>query len=396
MDAPFICPGCGRSFSHGGMGIYCSPGCRDAHRASTALLDRMNDERRAEDDRKEAARAARRRRVAGGLVSMLLALVVSFAHALWLGLKIIWAVFFYPLRAVYRRHFARTKQPAGGAPMKAAEYALLGSGYLLLAFVAVAIVMIAVIGVQVGLHRQAVQKELAAYSSLWDEGKRAEAVEQYKGLIENDLASMPKSDRTTVVSRVVEFEAERGDTDSAKKYIELAQKQGIPLSLTGQQAKEVLAEVEREQKQAAERANRDRQERLAAIERERQEKANQVKGENEKAKERVDGPVQGKKEPGEPKQEEKRVKLAAFKAIVEKLDKFPDVLAPAAEKMQYADELRKLFNTYEAIPFDPKANRDEAKQIVQLFETKVSGRYSGREYNLIEGSVRVLIRRLME
>lgn len=327
---------------------------------------------------------------------MLLALVVSFAHALWVGLKIIWAAFFYPLRAVYRRHFARGKSPASGAPTKAAEYALRGVGYFWLVLALVAFVMIAVIGVQVGLHRQAVQKQLAACSSLWDDGKRADAVGRYKGLIDNDLASMPKSDRTIVVSRVVEFEAERGDAGSAKTYIELAQKQGIPLSLNGQQAKEVLAEVEREQKEAAEQANRDRQEKLAAIERERQEKANRAKGENEKAKGRVDGAVQDKSEPGEPKQQEKRAKLAAFKAIVEKLDKFPDVLAPAAEKMQYADELRKLFNTYEAIPFDPKANRDEAKQIVQLFETKVSGRYSGREYNLIEGSVSVLIRKLME
>lgn len=89
-------------------------------------------------------------------------------------------------------------------------------------------------------------------------------------------------------------------------------------------------------------------------------------------------------------------KMIAFKAIVEKFAKFPDRLAPLDERLKYTKELREVFNTYQAIPFDPKQNRDEAKAIIQLFETRISGKYSGQVYIEIEASVLVMVRELIE
>jgi len=252
----------------------------------------------------------------------------GFLAFLLFGLKIIWAVFYYPLRAVYRRHFARTEQPTGdgGSSTKGTEYALLGAGYLLLAFMAVFIVMFVVAGVQVGLHRQAVQKELATCSALWDEGKRTEAVDQYKGLIEKDLASMPKSDRSIVVSRVIDYEAEADKKDSAKAYIELAQKQGIPLSLNGPKGQSLFAQVqaereavEREKREAAQRqkqeaveqAEKERQAQIAAADLKKKERLEREAAEREREeKERQDKIAAADNKPKktvdeQPKQEQK-------------------------------------------------------------------------------------------
>jgi hypothetical protein len=83
-------------------------------------------------------------------------------------------------------------------------------------------------------------------------------------------------------------------------------------------------------------------------------------------------------------------KLAAFKKVVAKLDAHPGQFAGQAQLDIYANELRSLFDAYEAIPFDPRANRAEATEIVQLFKNRVSGRFNGREYRLIEASAVVM------
>jgi hypothetical protein len=85
---------------------------------------------------------------------------------------------------------------------------------------------------------------------------------------------------------------------------------------------------------------------------------------------------------------EPKGKLAAFKAVVAKLKKFPDRFAPDSERRQFNQEVDQLVEEFEEYPFDAKSNPAVARAIVELFESKVERNYSGYQYNLIEETVR--------
>lgn len=96
-------------------------------------------------------------------------------------------------------------------------------------------------------------RNLAEAERLWAGGQKAEAVAKYKTLIESN--SVPKSQSPTIYQRVIDFEADQGNTSAAKALIEKAVESGITLSLTGGKAKELYAQAqaEREAKMKAER-----------------------------------------------------------------------------------------------------------------------------------------------
>lgn len=70
-------------------------------------------------------------------------------------------------------------------------------------------------------------------------------------------------------------------------------------------------------------------------------------------------------------------KLAAFRKIVDKLHDMPDPLSGRSEFNKYSEECRKQIKDFENIPFDVKANVEDAKTIVKLYDDEVQPKYSG-------------------
>ena len=81
-------------------------------------------------------------------------------------------------------------------------------------------------------------------------------------------------------------------------------------------------------------------------------------------------------------------RLNVFKAVVAKFKEFPDRFAPESQLEAYNQEMGRLVREFTEYPFDAKANPSIARSIVELFEAKIEGRYSGYQYNLIEECVR--------
>ena len=84
-------------------------------------------------------------------------------------------------------------------------------------------------------------------------------------------------------------------------------------------------------------------------------------------------------------------KFSAFKKVVNKYKHFPDRLASGKEREQFNKELSTLQDEFSNIPFEPTQNRDEAKRIVNLFQSELEGRYSGQLYNELEAEVRDIV-----
>lgn len=70
-------------------------------------------------------------------------------------------------------------------------------------------------------------------------------------------------------------------------------------------------------------------------------------------------------------------KLAAFRKIVDKLNNMPDPLSGRSEFNKYSEECRKQIKDFDNIPFDVKANVDDAKTIVKLYDDEIQPKYSG-------------------
>ena len=80
-------------------------------------------------------------------------------------------------------------------------------------------------------------------------------------------------------------------------------------------------------------------------------------------------------------------KLRAFQSFVKKLKYAPSRLEGLEAVSKYHAELKSLFEEYEKIPFNPRANREEAKKIVLLFRYEVEGQFQGGIYSDIEANI---------
>jgi hypothetical protein len=66
----------------------------------------------------------------------------------------------------------------------------------------------------------------------------------------------------------------------------------------------------------------------------------------------------------------------------------PDILDGETKRKNFNKELEVLQDEYFKIPFEPTKNRDEAKQIVKLFQEELEGKYSGWQYSLLDENIR--------
>jgi hypothetical protein len=96
------------------------------------------------------------------------------------------------------------------------------------------------------VSEHAAKTNLEEANRLWASGQKPEAIAKYRGLIDDGVGFLEKSDRPTVFQRVIEFEADQDNPSLAKDLIYKARTNGVTLSFNSQKAKQVVAEVEDE------------------------------------------------------------------------------------------------------------------------------------------------------
>ncbi|MBX9582946.1 MAG: cell envelope integrity protein TolA [Gemmataceae bacterium] len=106
--------------------------------------------------------------------------------------------------------------------------------------------VMAVLMIVVSLQEAATKKSLDEADRLWAAGQKAEAVAKYKEVIDGGVSSVDQSRRPTVFQRVVEYEAEQGNTSAAKQYIQKAETYNVALASDAPAAKKLLAEAKAE------------------------------------------------------------------------------------------------------------------------------------------------------
>jgi hypothetical protein len=198
-------------------------------------------------------------------------------------------------------------------------------------------------------ERKANSQELAQANQLWSDGKRDEAVQHYRKLAEKSWDKLSKDELPTVVNRLIDFDVEKGEEASARHWIEKSRDNEVALNLdTG---KSLLKTIENEEKA------------IAA---------------EKKAAEVAKG------------------KLPAFRRVMTKYKNSPDRFASSAEREKFNEELAAVQNAFSAIPFDPTANREDAKEIVGLFEKEIEHQYEGQLYRELEEEVREIYAKLIQ
>lgn len=93
------------------------------------------------------------------------------------------------------------------------------------------------------LQEQAVREDLARANRLWNEGQEAGAVSIYRDVIDNHLYITPDAERHLMFGRVIDFDAEAGHVESAKKLLRKAQRNEIVPSIESPAARELLANL---------------------------------------------------------------------------------------------------------------------------------------------------------
>jgi hypothetical protein len=93
-------------------------------------------------------------------------------------------------------------------------------------------------------EEQQVRQDVEEADRLWQSGQKAQAVARYKSLIDGHAWMIPDTDRPTVYQRAIEYEAEQGNTSSAKGLIDKALAQKVALSFTNPQANAILKETQ--------------------------------------------------------------------------------------------------------------------------------------------------------
>src|SRR2546425_360712 len=78
---------------------------------------------------------------------------------------------------------------------------------------------------------------LAGADGQWDAGGKAGAVERYRGRLGSNSRSLKEGDKARVYGRVIDFDMERGDTESAKALLAEAVKKKVTPQVGNPEAK---------------------------------------------------------------------------------------------------------------------------------------------------------------
>lgn len=98
-------------------------------------------------------------------------------------------------------------------------------------------------GFAVRMQRQAADSAIQQANALWDAGKHADAIDRYRGIVEEYGTILSKSEQSMSFRRVIDFDAEAGNEAAAKKLIERAVNNGVTLSLESAKGVALMDEV---------------------------------------------------------------------------------------------------------------------------------------------------------
>jgi len=192
-------------------------------------------------------------------------------------------------------------------------------------------------------------KQALEANALWEKGKHEEAVAIYKSLVAGESGGMlPDSMKPTVYGRLIDHDTSLGNVAGATKWIEQADKFKVVPDVRSEEAQRILSSLQekrRQKEQLAQTKAKQEEEQVAA---------------KKKAKE-----LSGKK-------------LAALRALIKAYQTYPKGDVSPNEMRKFMESLEKQQEQFISIPFDPQYNRQEAKEIAELYLDSVYGLYNGQ------------------
>lgn len=102
-----------------------------------------------------------------------------------------------------------------------------------------------VMGVMVQMQKSEAREALAKADQVWESGDEASAIDLYRGVLDH-WQFLSSGDRSRVFRRVIEFDCEHDNPESARKLIERARTGNVTLTLTSPAAQGLLAQIEEE------------------------------------------------------------------------------------------------------------------------------------------------------
>lgn len=102
------------------------------------------------------------------------------------------------------------------------------------------------------IQSAAATKAVTSANAEWDNGNQEEAITQYRSLLPNSMF-LEKGEQARVYCRLIEFDIEHDDKESARQLIEKADDRGLELNLTDPGAIEILAEYQQHKREEEER-----------------------------------------------------------------------------------------------------------------------------------------------
>ncbi|MCA9109035.1 MAG: hypothetical protein KDA52_03730, partial [Planctomycetaceae bacterium] len=116
-----------------------------------------------------------------------------------------------------------------------------------LRWTAISVSIFLLMGIAVQVQKSGTQKALAEADRLWDGGDQVAAIDQYRDVLSN-WSHLDQSERSRAFRRVIEFDSENGNPESAREMIERANSLGVDLPLTSPVARHLMAQTEREER----------------------------------------------------------------------------------------------------------------------------------------------------
>lgn len=97
------------------------------------------------------------------------------------------------------------------------------------------------VGIVVEQHQAAkVRDEMAAAKLLWDSGDKAGAIAKYRTVVNGHLHVIPESDRSLIMGRVIDFDAESGNDSSVQELLQKADNDHVVPSMTSDKARKQI------------------------------------------------------------------------------------------------------------------------------------------------------------
>lgn len=94
--------------------------------------------------------------------------------------------------------------------------------------------------------------ELAAASQLWSADDKPAAISKYRALVNRHFLGIPQSERSVIIGRVIDFDAESGNDLSVAELLKIADEEQVVPTLASEKARQLQANHLAEKKRLAE------------------------------------------------------------------------------------------------------------------------------------------------